>query len=107
MDNKKIEELYDRIEKLENGYQKTSEFFELKISNNNKKINNQKIIIVCITIVLIVSLLLNAFTIYELNQYEYVEETTENYEIEQETNDDSQINNINGNQYNDNAIHND
>jgi hypothetical protein len=92
-------ELCDKIKELEKDFSAISDYVENKTSKNDKKVKTQRIVIICITVLLICSLLLNAFTIHEMRSYEKVEEeVTETYDIDQNANDDGSI--INGNQYN-------
>lgn len=59
--------------------------------------------LVIVSILLLASLIVNGLLIYELSTYEIVTETAETYDIDTEG-DENNV--VIGDQYNDNAIHN-
>lgn len=112
MNDEQMNELFDKISKLETHVKRTEEFIQTKTLVDEKKIKHKNLIIICMTILLALSMIMNGFTIHELSKYEKVTTTTteEIYDIDnskQEINGDGTINNVEGNQYNDNATHND
>lgn len=100
-----LKTLTEKVELLQKEFDKTNDFFEDRLLKSTKQIKTQKLIIICITIVTIVSMLVNFFTIKELVSYKREDCIVETYKqnIDGENNT---LNNIKGNQYNDNAIHN-
>lgn len=106
------QELKEQISNLEEVLSQTNSFFTSKVLIDEKKMKVQKYIIIAITIILTLSIFGNIYCVHEMSKFQLVEdttETTETYEIKQRVDgENSQINNNNvqGNQYNDNAIHN-
>ena len=103
------EELIKRLSEVERNVEMTNEFLNSKSLRNDSRIKNQKIAIICITIVAILSLIVNCLMFYHVSKnVGYTEENTyrEEYNIDQDTNDGGTINNVDGNQYNDSATHN-
>lgn len=76
----------------------------------NQRANNKAlvrvIIVVSICYTLVVGSMVGAF-MWRESQYDYTETYTYSEEVEQEASgENSTINNVNGNQYNDSAVHN-
>ena len=105
MNNDELENTLDRVEK---NLEITNAFISNRIANDESKIKNQRLIIICLTVFMIVSILANAFMVYQLSQYQKVTETStyEKFEIEQNTGNQGNISNVKGNQYNDDSTHN-
>lgn len=77
--------------------------------NKNQKKNNKNLLTVFIVVVacytLILMTMVIGFFVYE-SQYETSEDITETTITQEVSGEGSNINNVEGNQYNDNAIHN-
>ncbi len=101
MNEEEFSKLLDKINKAENDVNLMS-----KVLDNSN--NHHRFIVKVLGILLGLSILLNAFTVgafvwYE-SQFDYVwEETGQTQEV---NGDNSNINNVEGDQYNDNAVHN-
>ena len=105
-------ELSDKLEKelaeVELELKRTNEFLSEKALAGESRIRNQRIAIICITIVMLASLIANVLMFREISRYRKVAETTveETYDINQNAGDNGTINNVDGDQYNDDSVHN-
>lgn len=103
----------DRLNKELDGFQKTDELKQslalvdiLRDLLDTTKRQLNKIYILLLVSILSNLIIVGAFLWYESHMTTTVETTTETVTTQTVDGDDAEINNVEGNQYNDNAVHN-